>query len=116
MTTAATSRYPPALTHAELAGALEDMTRRSPIPTTIKISGDLHGLSDEQRATAWFVCSEGLTNVTRQSGASRAAISLSIDESSLLIEIRDDGRGDATPGRGLRGLGRRRSRPPERRR
>jgi signal transduction histidine kinase len=42
--------------------------------------------------------------VARHSGASRAEVTLRIQPGTLLIEIRDDGRGGATSTRGLRGL------------
>jgi len=57
-------------------------------------------------AAAYFVVSEALTNVARYSGASVASVALSRDNGRLLVEVRDDGRGGADPGRGsgLRGL------------
>jgi signal transduction histidine kinase len=42
--------------------------------------------------------------VARHSGAALAEVTLRIQPGTLLIEIRDDGRGGATPTRGLRGL------------
>jgi signal transduction histidine kinase len=80
------------------------MAARSPVPATIAVTGDPHGLSDELRATAWFVCSEALANVARHSEATEARIALAIGAGALRIEVRDDGRGGATPERGLRGL------------
>jgi signal transduction histidine kinase len=96
--------YPPALACAELADALADMANRSPVPTTLQITRDLQALPDELRATVWFVCSEALTNVARHAGATSAAVTVRIDPSDVLIEIWDNGRGGATPTRGLRGL------------
>jgi signal transduction histidine kinase len=96
--------YPPALARAELAETLQELARRSPIPTTVDITGELSSLTDDLRATTWFICSETLANVARHSGASRAQVTLRIQPGTLLIEIRDDGRGGATPTRGLRGL------------
>ena len=40
----------------------------------------------------------------RDAGASRATVLVQIEGKTLLIEIQDDGRGGATPTRGLRGL------------
>ena len=96
--------YPPALTRAELGSALEEMARRSPVPATVEIAGDLHALTDELRATTWFVCSEALANVARHAGASRATVIVQIEGKTLRIEIQDDGHGGATRARGLRGL------------
>jgi signal transduction histidine kinase len=96
--------YPPALTRADLSGALEEMARRSPVPTTLHILGDLQILTDELRATTWFVCSEALANVARHALARHATVTIQVNSTTLLIEIRDDGHGRATPTRGLRGL------------
>jgi signal transduction histidine kinase len=96
--------YPPALVRAELAGAIEEMARRSPVPATVHVTGDLGVLTDELRATTWFVCSEALANVARHAGATRAQVTVAAATQELLIEIRDDGRGGAAPTRGLRGL------------
>jgi signal transduction histidine kinase len=96
--------YPPALVRADLAGALEEMARRAAVPTAIGISGDLRTLSDDARATAWFVCAEAFANVARHARASQATIALRLDPKLLTIEICGDGRGGATPTRGLRGL------------
>lgn len=96
--------YPPALTRAELAGALDEMAHRSPMPVTIRVTGDLRRLTEELRATAWFLCSEALANVARHARASRATVTLQVDATTLTVEIHDDGRGGATPTRGLRGL------------
>jgi hypothetical protein len=38
---------PPALSLADLGHALEEMARRSPVPTTVDITGDLRALTEE---------------------------------------------------------------------
>ena len=96
--------YPPALTRADLAGALDEMARRSPVPTTIRITGDLHTLTDELRATTWFVCSEALANVARHARASHATVFVQVKSTNPAHRDPDDGHGRATPARGLRGL------------
>jgi signal transduction histidine kinase len=79
------------------------MAARSPVPATVEIAGDERALSDELRATAWFLCAEALANVARHSHAQHAAIAIRIGE-ALVVEVRDDGRGGAVATRGLRGL------------
>jgi signal transduction histidine kinase len=74
------------------------------VPATIRVTGDLRRLTEELRATAWFLCSEALANVARHARASRATVTLQVDATTLTVEIHDDGRGGATPTRGLRGL------------
>jgi hypothetical protein len=104
LTALARGLYPPALTRADLAAALTDMAVRSAVPVTIAVAGDLRTISDDARATAWFVCSEALANVARHSGATHATVSLAIETNALAIEIADNGHGGAIPQRGLRGL------------
>jgi len=50
--------------------------------------------------TAYFVVVEALANVARHSDATRAAVSAGIRGDRLHLDIRDDGRGGADPGRG----------------
>jgi signal transduction histidine kinase len=63
--------------------------------------------------TAYRLVQEGLTNVVRHAGASRAGVAIAVrrDPSQLVVEITDDGRADdgahATAGFGLRGMGER---------
>jgi signal transduction histidine kinase len=96
--------YPPELARADLVKALEQMAGRSPLPTSVEITGDPQQLSDELRATTWFICSEALANVGRHSAATQATITIRIDPAALVVEVRDNGRGGATATRGLRGL------------
>ena len=57
-------------------------------------------------AIAYFCAAELLANMTKHSGASRGAISVSDDGGRVLMTIRDDGGGGAwlAPGGGLAGL------------
>jgi signal transduction histidine kinase len=45
-----------------------------------------------------------LANIARHAHATTATVAVAIDAETLRLEIRDDGRGNATPARGLRGL------------
>jgi signal transduction histidine kinase len=54
---------------------------------------------------AYFVVSEGLTNVAKHATGSAAHVRLAEQDGRLLIEISDDGAGGADPeGNGLTGL------------
>ncbi len=57
-------------------------------------------------AAAYFTVSEALTNVAKYAGDATAAVRVTVDDSSLVVEVRDDGIGgaDAARGSGLRGL------------
>jgi len=74
------------------------------VPTALELGGDLRAVAGDTCATAWFVCSEALANVVRHAHASRASIAVRAEAETLLVEVVDDGRGGATPARGLRGL------------
>jgi len=56
--------------------------------------------------TAYFTVAEALTNVARYAGATEAEVEVTFDDGTLIVEVRDDGRGgaDAGQGTGLRRL------------
>jgi signal transduction histidine kinase len=49
---------------------------------------------------AYFVTAEALTNVFKHRGAAAAAVTAGREGDTLVLEIRDDGRGGADPARG----------------
>jgi signal transduction histidine kinase len=57
-------------------------------------------------SAAYFVVAEALTNVAKHAMAKRAHVSIAVQNSRLIIEVRDDGVGgaDASRGSGLSGL------------
>jgi signal transduction histidine kinase len=60
----------------------------------------------EIEASAYFIVAEALTNVVKHSHATRAAVTASVDDGTLCVEVSDDGIGGADPdGHGLVGLG-----------
>ncbi|GLW28030.1 sensor histidine kinase [Actinoplanes regularis] len=97
--------HPKVLTDRGLAAAAGEVASTMPLPVDLELS--LPGrLPAPVEITAYFVIVEALANVTKHSGATRASISGSVDQSRLVVEIRDDGRGGADPaaGSGLLGL------------
>jgi signal transduction histidine kinase len=97
--------HPPILTQGGLAAALEDLTRRIPIPVTV-LAAPQERLPADLEATAYFIVCEALANVVKHSQASTATVSLARSNGKLVLEITDDGVGgaDVSGGSGLRGL------------
>jgi signal transduction histidine kinase len=97
--------HPAVLTDGGLGPALGGLIRSSKLPV------ELSDVPEERfpplmEIAAYFVVAEALTNVARYSGASHASVKLSREGESLVVEVRDNGRGGADPeqGSGLRGL------------
>jgi signal transduction histidine kinase len=95
----------PAQLDAGLAPALEELAARAPLPVEVRSGGERYPQAIE--AAAYFIASEGLTNVVKHSEARRATLSASRRNGCLVICVSDDGVGGASPaagGSGLRGL------------
>jgi len=97
--------HPRELATRGLMGAVRALAARSAEPVELRIELPEH-LSAEIERAAYFVCSEGLANVAKYAGASRAAVTITAVAARLRVEVADDGRGGADPGggTGLRGL------------
>jgi PAS domain S-box-containing protein len=95
---------PSVLTNRGLAGAIESLSARAPLPVDLDLTDDRFPPAIE--GTAYFVVAEALTNVAKHARATAAAVALRADAQRLVVEVRDDGRGGAAvaPGRGLAGL------------
>jgi signal transduction histidine kinase len=96
--------HPGILVQGGLGAALEALAGRSPIPVSVDATQER--FSPEVEGTAYFVASEGLTNVVKHARATRAAIRAQSDNGRLVVEVEDDGVGGAAlaDGSGLRGL------------
>ncbi|MFI6286131.1 sensor histidine kinase [Streptomyces sp. NPDC051018] len=98
--------HPKVLADYGLPAAVADAADRSAVPVDVGL--DLAGrLPEAVEAAAYFVVCEALANVARHSGATRAEVTGHHRDGRLRLEIRDDGRGGATPqgaGTGLTGL------------
>ena len=96
---------PPAIDDLGLFGAVGALGRDLAEGSGLELALDL----PEQRVTlpaavevaAYRVAQEALTNVVRHAGASSCRVSGSVEDGSLVLEVRDDGRGGAVSGRGL---------------
>lgn len=90
---------PTILSDRGLDAALSSVVQRavnSGVPTTLSVYLPRR-LPEEVEACAYFVVAESLTNVSRHSGASNAAVTVRLDESTnhLHVSVFDDGRGGA---------------------
>jgi len=96
--------HPSVLDEAGLAGALQTLAARTPVPVDVRSCAQR--LPEPVEAAAYFLVAEALANVARHSRATKASVELQSDRGLARIEIRDDGIGGADPdgGSGLRGL------------
>jgi signal transduction histidine kinase len=96
--------HPPALDRG-LAPALGSLADTVSIPVEVTVR-DGERPSAAIETIAYFCAAELLANITKHSGASRAAISISDGEGRMLMTVTDNGGGGArlAPGGGLEGL------------
>ena len=95
---------PAVLVHSRLRDAIEELTMSSPIPATLKVTGDTEP-GESARTAIYFVAVECLTNAAKHSDATAVQVELTISD-AVRITVRDNGRGgaEAAGGTGLRGL------------
>lgn len=89
----------PDLDRTSLATALGELAETSPVPVVLEVDGDLD-VPRDLAAVVWFVCAEGLTNVSRHAQADRAEVSVVARDGGLLVTVADDGRGAEVAGSG----------------
>jgi signal transduction histidine kinase len=86
--------HPTLLREQGLEAAVEALARRTPLPVTV--AGSVGGrLPDAVELAAYFVVSEGLTNVFKHASASHAAVRMSRGPDTLAVAVTDDGTGGA---------------------
>ncbi len=97
--------HPAALIDHGLAVALESLATRSPLPIEFR-TGTMTDIPRDTELIAFYLVSEALANITKHSQATSATIELTSDETTLVVEVSDDGVGgaDTKNGTGLRGL------------
>ncbi len=95
-----------------------EFSERIGIPISLSITGSVPRLMSEAETTVFRVVQEALTNVAKHAQAKHVWIDLIVQEDSLQIRVRDDGRGfdpqtvaqeyrlgaDSRPGLGLIGI------------
>ena len=94
---------PAALTRGGLRGGINAVVER--LDLAVKVDLPPERFPAEIEASAYFIVAEALTNIVKHARAESAAVSASIDDGMLQVEVRDDGIGGADPsGRGLVGI------------
>ena len=96
--------HPRELATSGLAGALRSLSEHAPVP--IHCTVGVGRLPEDVETTAYFVCAEGLANVTKYARASRVRLDVLERDGLLVVLVADDGVGGADPARGtgLQGL------------
>ena len=97
--------HPAVLTEEGLAGALESLASRTPLPVRIAAAPEGR-LPAEIEAAAYFVVCEAIANAVKHAQATQICVRAERRNGQLFIEVEDDGVGGAREngGSGLRGL------------
>ncbi|WP_225920500.1 sensor histidine kinase [Pseudonocardia oceani] len=92
---------PPILADRGLGPALAAAAARCPTPVVLDVDlPDGLRMPEAVESTAYFVVTEALTNVAKHAGASQCVVAVGVDGDRVLVQVRDDGRGGAHPGKG----------------
>ncbi|GAA0624312.1 sensor histidine kinase [Kutzneria viridogrisea] len=92
---------PPILADRGLGPALAAAAARCPVDTTVECElPEGRRLPEAVENAAYFVVSEALTNVAKHAGASRCAVTVTAEASTLWLRVTDDGVGGAHLGKG----------------
>jgi signal transduction histidine kinase len=96
--------HPAVLSDRGLDVALDALAQRCSVPVDLTLPGIR--LPQAVEATAYYLVAESRTNVAMYANASGVTVTVSVDDDSVRIEVRDDGVGgaDIERGTGLRGL------------
>ncbi len=97
--------HPAILTQRGLAAAIDALAARLPIPVQLDVP-DCR-LPAPIEASAYFFCSEALTNVVKHAHATSAWVRVDVENDRCHVEVGDDGIGGARPrseASGLNGL------------
>jgi signal transduction histidine kinase len=87
-----------------LIAAVRSLAERSPVPVRLRIGPDLDW-PPQIATSAYYVCAEALTNVTKHAQATSVDVDLGTTDGSARMTIRDDGIGGVVvPGSGLIGI------------
>jgi PAS domain S-box-containing protein len=96
---------PATLAQHGLAAAVGALAARLPVPVQVDVTAKR--LPGPVEVTAYFFCSEALTNVVKHARATSALVCVALAAGQCTVEVRDDGVGGARPtsqSSGLTGL------------
>lgn len=91
--------HPAVLTERGLGAALEVLAARTPVPVALDVRLE-ERLPEAIEATIYYVASEALANVVKHARADSVTVRAARFDTSALIEVDDDGTGQADPERG----------------
>jgi signal transduction histidine kinase len=96
--------HPRELAEHGLADALAALAKDLPVPVDLDVATTQ--LPERVAVAVYFVCAEALVNVAKHAAASRVAVTVTVAEDQVWVEVADDGVGgaDLGGGSGLRGL------------
>lgn len=103
--TAAAEKPSPAMTGPEVEAVVQRFSGPG-MHVDTETSGPSRALGDVLEVTVAAIVAEGLSNIARHADATRATVRLSFQETTLVVEVADDGRGPCettTAGFGLLG-------------
>jgi PAS domain S-box-containing protein len=72
---------------------VDDFAKRSGVACKIDVSEQLPDLSKTVATTVYRAIQESLTNIARHAGAKNAWVVLGVEDSTMQVEVEDDGRG-----------------------
>jgi signal transduction histidine kinase len=74
--------------------SLAQQVRDAGLPVTLRVEGEPRPLPPVIDLSAFRIVQEGLTNALKHAGPARAEVLVRYEPDELLLEVRDDGRGD----------------------
>ena len=97
--------HPKVLSDLGLEAAVRSLAASSPLKVEVFVPNRLPAIPEGVIAAAYFLISEGLTNVAKHAPAARVSVLLAAD-ADLHVSVSDDGPGGASvqPDRGLSGM------------
>ncbi|MDX2356579.1 sensor histidine kinase [Dietzia sp. PP-33] len=97
--------HPTVLSDLGLESAVREMAARSRLDAVVRVPHPLPTIPEGVAATAYFLVSEAIVNVSKHAPEARASILLSVDD-DLHVSVVDDGPGGAhiRTGHGLAGM------------
>jgi signal transduction histidine kinase len=90
--------HPALLSRRGLEPAIKALARCSTVPVELNVCTDR--LAERFEVTTYHVVSEALTNAAKHADASVVHVDLVVEDATIRLSIRDDGKGGADPGRG----------------